>query len=83
MKRVMLIGLIVIMLYGCSKTAPPLVSNEKQIEITHLGNVELYYSADIGRFEDKDAGVVCWVIAEYSGGGISCLPLDQTNLSKE
>lgn len=37
----------------------------------------------VERFIDKEAGAVCWVYRPaWEAGGISCLPLDQTNLSQ-
>ena len=35
------------------------------------------------RFIDHEAGVVCWVYRGGFGGGISCLPLDETSLAVE
>lgn len=40
-------------------------------------------SDDVYRFIDPDADVVCWVsIYGATGGGISCMPLNQTRLRK-
>lgn len=36
----------------------------------------------IERFEDTDAGVVCWVYHDSYKGGLSCLPINQTKLGK-
>lgn len=38
---------------------------------------------EVTRFEDKEAGVVCWVYNGYNKGGISCLPIAQTTLGRE
>lgn len=31
----------------------------------------------VSRFEDQEAGVICWI---YNQGGISCLPIEQTDM---
>ena len=39
---------------------------------------------DLSRFVDLDAGVVCWVIRDWTtvglGVGMSCLPIEETRL---
>lgn len=34
------------------------------------------------RFVDDEAGVVCWWYKSGYGGGLSCLPLSETNLER-
>lgn len=40
------------------------------------------YDEYIGRYEDKEAGVVCWAFKTGYAGGISCLPINQTKLHR-
>jgi hypothetical protein len=35
------------------------------------------------RYIDREAGVVCWKVSITDSGGISCLPIDKTNLGLE
>ena len=39
-----------------------------------------YSQGSVERFIDTEAMVVCWTFDTYNGGGISCLPLSDTNL---
>lgn len=37
----------------------------------------------VWRYEDKEAGVVCWVFSSGAyRGGIDCLPIDETKLQR-
>jgi hypothetical protein len=38
--------------------------------------------AVIHRYVDEEAGCVCWTYLIEGGGGITCLPLSDTNLNK-
>lgn len=61
-------------LAGCS-------ASDTQPEPTEVEGVP----ADVERFVDRDAGVVCWTFNDhdaYAGaGGLSCLPLEETDLA--
>lgn len=48
----------------------------EQVTIYSDGRQILY------RVIDSRASVVCWIVTEYYPTGISCLPLDQTDLSQ-
>jgi hypothetical protein len=37
----------------------------------------------IRQYIDEDAGVACWVYDSGESGGISCLPINQTQLPQE
>lgn len=43
-------------------------------------------SNKVDRFIDEEAGVVCWVYyqssIEKAGGGLSCMPISETNLKE-
>jgi len=45
---------------------------------TESGDVVTLIGGRMTRYIDREAGVACWVI---NGGGLDCLPLDQTRLS--
>lgn len=47
------------------------------------GNAKVLYSSfahKLIRVEDNGAGVVCWAWQAADGGGVSCLPVEQTEL---
>lgn len=48
-------------------------------EVSHVTETKELASG-ITRLVDPEAGVVCWVYSGYNVGGISCLPLSETNL---
>ena len=33
----------------------------------------------VDRFIDREAGVVCYASVAYDGGGLSCVPISETN----
>lgn len=81
-KRILLISLVLLVLVGCA--TQEYTNEDSGIDSIYLGKIKSgSYANYIERFIDSEAGVVCWVVVEFRGGGISCLPLDQTNLSKE
>lgn len=49
---------------------------EDQIETSQINPY-----TNIERYVDEEAGVVCWLYAGYQGG-LSCLPIDQTDLKE-
>ena len=65
--RIMILFLICVLLCGgCT----PVVDEPVRVDLT----------GSIQRFYDHEAGVVCWIYNSYNRSGISCLPMDQTNL---
>ena len=85
MKRLYFVLCITLLLVACG----PAVPSEEQMKahadglaIVHFGDVGVY-NGNVGavyRVIDRDAKVVCWIFAAYKKGGISCLPLEQTDL---
>lgn len=51
------------------------INADNVVQIEGLGGYAIY------RFIDRQAGAVCWT-RDGSGGGISCLPLDQTYIEE-
>lgn len=74
-RKLVLIALV--LLAGCLGGGTP--SDEAQREDV---------SDHVERFVDNDAGVVCWIYSDGSvapegqAGGISCIPLEQTDLAR-
>jgi hypothetical protein len=43
--------------------------------------INIYVGSEkVERFVDDEAGVVCWAIETYRETGLSCLPIEQTQL---
>jgi len=38
---------------------------------------------DVDRFIDREAGVVCYKFTGFEKGGLSCVPIEQTNFAEE
>lgn len=74
-----LIFAVLLILFGMLLTVGDILSDES----SSSGNVtrtEVGLPDYVSRFEDPQAGVVCWVFDRYEKGGISCLPKSQTTL---
>lgn len=69
MKRLFLV--LVLLMVSCSSV--------ETSEVTPH-NPTILIQDNVYRFIDKEADVVCWVYAQGYKGGISCLPLSETNL---
>ncbi len=41
-----------------------------------------FNTTGVSRFEDDEAGVVCWVYSGGYKGGISCLPIEDTRFGQ-
>lgn len=87
MKRLKLLFIIVLFLLSSCIEVEPIEINpptgNPPSSITSLGNFIYTQGDDVYRFEDKEAGVVCWIFyPQMYSGGISCLHKDQTLLNK-
>jgi starvation-inducible outer membrane lipoprotein len=69
MKKVVVVLLCVLLLAACAPPTPEVIEKTSVIQ-------PVTASSEVVRYCDEQAGVVCWV----GGGGISCLPLNQTTL---
>lgn len=82
MKKFILIVLMSLMLVGCAPDdkLPMYKAIESPVnsENFDLKSYQLTYLFYMGRFEDKEAGVVCYL---YSSG-IDCLPISETLLGE-
>lgn len=38
---------------------------------------------DVDRFIDREAGVVCYKFSGFEKGGLSCVPIEQTNFAED
>jgi len=70
----MIAGLVLALIVASCATPTPVVLNDGP---TSKG---LTAYDDISHYLDYEASVVCWVYRHYHAGGISCLPLSETNL---
>ena len=52
------------------------------VEYISLGALPSNVVNNAYRFVDKEAGIVCWIVIGTGKAGISCLPMDQTNLQE-
>ncbi len=76
----LLILAVLVVLAGCNtQEALESIQTEKPRWIKIADSPQSY---GLHRIIDEDAGVVCWVAAHYRSGGISCLPLSDTNLAE-
>ena len=81
MKRIILVGLVLIFMIACAR---PEYQDSQGAKPQTIGRISIDgYGGYVERITDNEAGVVCWVLMGYEKGGISCLPLEQTKLSKE
>lgn len=81
MRIILLLLLLALTLSACQPRVPAgdsLPDPGKEMGALDVHGSIIYVS----RYIDHEAGVACWVSATYNiyGGGISCLPLDQTKL---
>jgi hypothetical protein len=60
---------LLLALVGCGG-APPAANISPGVSVADF----------VERYIDEEAGVVCWVVRGTDGGGIDCLPLDDTRL---
>jgi ABC-type Zn uptake system ZnuABC Zn-binding protein ZnuA len=74
-------------LAGCAEDTQP---NETDSSATTNGTVvyeDVPVSDDVTRFIDKEAGTVCYVYSGGGGydgqGGLSCMPIEDTELSEQ
>lgn len=76
MKRItlLLILALTIMLAGCAENTP---SESDGLNKKKLGEGAL---SSTHRLVDYEAGVVCWYRGSGYGGGMGCLPVNQTEL---
>ena len=70
MKHLLILTLIVLLFLAAACGPSPGYEDTKDI-----GNM-------ITRWQDNEAGVVCWVFVAYNKGGISCLPVSETKLDR-
>jgi hypothetical protein len=78
MRRILLVVLLGWLLVGCAPSEAP---SDSSPNVHYVTNYNLG-GFNVTRFVDAEAGVVCWVFSpgQGGGGGISCLPIDQTKL---
>ena len=85
MKRAIFVALLLLLLAACTpqvlEEEPQAVASQAPDVVWVLTDASARYGAY--RFIDHQAGVVCWVYANYGKGGISCLPLIETRLPNE
>ena len=57
-------------------------SDSYQLKLSESASPYTIVNNNIVRIIDEEAGVVCWIYShsKLREGGISCLPLDETNL---
>lgn len=77
MKKIVILFLVLaVLVAGCTPAAQA-TDLEKE-------NLKLIVDGGLGRgtyrLTDEEAGVVCYVFMGYQRGGISCLPISETNL---
>lgn len=83
-RKVFTILLLLFLLSGCAEPVPEIQTIISETETTYA--TTRYFSINnfsgIMRFEDRDAGVVCWIFISTgnSFGSISCLPLADIQL---
>jgi hypothetical protein len=86
MKKLLLIMILMAtILVACTPEYTPPENAIIHRRVTDSFNIKLLMKGGmlaISRFVDEEAGAVCWLYEGYEKGGISCLPLDQTNLGK-
>jgi hypothetical protein len=73
---------ITVMLVSC---APDPRTQNTQINKDDTANFYLAMGdggVNVTRYIDEEADVVCWVMTGYNRGGVSCLPLHETSLTK-
>lgn len=80
MKKFLLFALVVgsLLLSGCVIEERP-TRSERAISGADNGKP---ISDRVGRVVDTEAGVVCYIYEYYDTGGISCLPLSETQLDQ-
>jgi len=71
MKRIALVLVLVALLVGC-ETDPEWKNPDNQERLSSVGTVY--------RYIDAEAGVVCWIVDGGYNGGMSCLPIGETDL---
>ncbi|UBF19628.1 hypothetical protein HRTV-10_gp44 [Halorubrum tailed virus 10] len=66
-----------IALAGCVAEQP----EESPIKADASDATEVYEDnqKSVDRFIDREAGVVCYASVAYDGGGLSCVPISETN----
>ena len=69
MNKIIFLIVIALLLASCT---PAIVGKQED----DIG----YFADNIHRWHDREAGVVCWVFYAYRVSGISCLPIEDTNL---
>jgi len=80
MKRFLLLLVVVtILLIGCAPVASMPTDDSVSAQEIPAGNGGLGGN-NVFRYIDEEAGVVCWIYSDGYRGGISCLPLVETNL---
>ena len=77
MRRQLLVATVLfVALVGCApRGAVPEHAATESLECTR-------WDTGVARCVDKEAGVVCWYDTQCSRGGMSCLPIEQTNLDR-
>ena len=81
MKRVLFVFAVLFVLVACNYQTGTVstVGENKDYKTISLAG----YIMNVGRVIDEEAGVVCYVAVGMEKGGLSCLPLSETYLSKE
>ena len=68
-----ILGMIAVVLWLVTGCQPKVIESRSP-------SVNLGYG--ISRYQDAEAGVICWVYAAGHAGGISCLPIADTRLDE-
>ncbi|QIR31212.1 hypothetical protein M1M18_gp088 [Halorubrum virus Serpecor1] len=82
-RKILLILAVVstITLAGCVAEQP----EESPIKANASDATEVYEDnqKSVDRFIDREAGVVCYASVAYEGGGLSCVPMNDTNFGNK
>lgn len=77
-RNLLILLVLMVLLAGCVTDNTPRATNIR----TNNNSIVVVYEDNNGmvyRFIDAEAGVACWVLDIYQGGGLSCLPLSAVN----
>ena len=84
MKRVLLIGFVLVFVVGCATMTPIPVNPEGTPRPTNKKILYWDYSyGDVVRHIDYEASVVCYLFKATDSAGIECVPLSETSLDYE
>ena len=76
MKNRIMLGMLLLVLVLLAACAVPRLQSQEDADSAR--RIETSDSS-VDRWVDREAGVVCWIYLFY---GISCLPIEQTDLTR-